>query len=453
MAEEDRRKAAEEDGKKAAEAALSLQHQQQQHLHLVTAHLVQYQNHNMALLGLLQQLQVRELMQRSTQNSAATSVPIAIVAPAVSALVPASIAPPAQLLYHSRASIFSDANTTIMAPVASSATASSAAGSAPAPVHVPVAIPPTPTRTLAPISAPVATAAPVGMAYSIPVASSTASMPLARVPAVNSSVTLSSGATHNSTPLQVADANRRKHLQELSALLRVTASGQQRVQVFQLALSPIPGTVLVPFPAATAPAAPSISTYQELKAKLDAPQSLNSINLPTLEETKMQFELSEQLSFETRRQEFSQSSLMAKAMYVIEGEARVILKNAQHEAFGAAKRMLDCLDAMGKLAGWQHVSWFVRNSDEYVAKTKAMQESAADSAVPHPFLTGAPAPGSLDAYQVSGQALIKRLAQRLEWVLMLLRRANQRFEAGFLFKVIAADRVWINAAKEVYWKK
>ena len=136
-----------------------------------------------------------------------------------------------------------------MAPVASSATASSAAGSAPVPVHVPVAIPPTPHRTCALILAPVATAAPVGMAYSIPVASSTASMPLARVPAVlNSSVTLSSSVPYNfHSLLQAADANRRKHLQELSDLLRVTASGQQRVQVFQLALSPIPGTRLCPF--------------------------------------------------------------------------------------------------------------------------------------------------------------------------------------------------------------
>lgn len=136
--------------------------------------------------------------------------------------------------------------------------------------------------------------------------------------------------------------------------------------------------------------------------------------------------------------EANQRALMPKAMAALEVEARAISIDAKHDASDAARHMLSCLSAVTQLVGWQHVSWYIRDSDYYNAKTKEAQKSAGNG-VPPPFMTGVV--GTMDEYQVRGQALIKRLAQRVEWVLMLLRRGKERFDAGFVLKVIAAVRV------------
>lgn len=68
-------------------------------------------------------------------------------------------------------------------------------------------------------------------------------------------------------------------------------------------------------------------------------------------------------------------------------------------------------------------------------------------------------PGSMDDFQNRGQLLIKKLCQRVEWLLDLQRRASgaaaagtggaagvKPFDAEFAIKVIAADREWANEA-------
>lgn len=72
------------------------------------------------------------------------------------------------------------------------------------------------------------------------------SLPLGIVPAGTQTLQLSSGSAVNPTSLQVADAYRYQHLQQQSALLQLTATGQQKTQAFQHALGPISGSGLVP---------------------------------------------------------------------------------------------------------------------------------------------------------------------------------------------------------------
>lgn len=184
--------------------------------------------------------------------------------------------------------------------------------------------------------------------------------------------------------------------------------------------------------------------YGDLEAEFKT-KPLYSVQLPTLEETKLPFSLTAELLFEATVLEFSRSALMSKAMAALEVEARVISLDSKHDASDAARHMLSCLSAVTQLVGWQHVSWYIRDSDYYTAKTKEVQKSSGTGA-PHPFMTGGIIPGSMDEYQARGQALIKRLAQRVEWVLSLMRRANKRFDPRFVVKVIAADRMWAQDA-------
>ncbi len=59
---------------------------------------------------------------------------------------------------------------------------------------------------------------------------------------------------------------------------------------------------------------------------------------------------------------------------------------------------------------------------------------------------GPAVPGSMDDFQSRGQSIIKRLCQRIDWLLELQRKAGAPFDPDFAVRVIAADRDWAHDA-------
>jgi Inhibitor of Apoptosis domain len=130
---------------------------------------------------------------------------------------------------------------------------------------------------------------------------------------------------------------------------------------------------------------------------------------------------------------------LAPALSAIEGVARTISLDSKHPANDAAKHLLSCLSAVNQLSGWQHVQNYIQNPQLYVERLKSAQRGEEPT-------RGPVVPGSMDDFQFRGQTIIKRLCQRIEWLLDLQRKSNKPFDAEFAVKVVAADREWANDA-------
>ncbi len=85
---------------------------------------------------------------------------------------------------------------------------------------------------------------------------------------------------------------------------------------------------------------------------------------------------------------------------------------------------------------------YIHNPQLYIERLKSAQRGEEMQAMTR----GPVVPGSMDDFQLRGQFIIKRLCQRVEWLLDLERKANKAFDAEFAVKVIAADREWANDA-------
>jgi len=97
------------------------------------------------------------------------------------------------------------------------------------------------------------------------------------------------------------------------------------------------------------------------------------------------------------------------------------------------------MSAVNQLSGWQHAQNYIHNPQLYVERLKSAQRGEEMS-------RGPIVPGSIDDYQFRGQMIIKRLCQRIQWLLDLQIKSNKSFDAELAVKVIAADRVWASDA-------
>lgn len=122
-------------------------------------------------------------------------------------------------------------------------------------------------------------------------------------------------------------------------------------------------------------------------------------------------------------------------MSAIEGAARTISLDAKHPATEQAKLLLSTLSALSQLVGWTHVQAFIKDRK---------QISPAIGARGVPFESKSE---SKDDLEYRGRPVLARLLQRVDWMLDLLRRANNKpFDAETAVKIIAADREWQHEA-------
>lgn len=134
-------------------------------------------------------------------------------------------------------------------------------------------------------------------------------------------------------------------------------------------------------------------------------------------------------SLESRVDSFSDDSL-ARFMLATELTARNLAVDTKQPTCESARQFLSCLSAINQIHGWQHVSWFIRDSDAYIAATKV---AAQHDTWPR---------GVMDEFQLRGQALLKRVCHRIWWVSEMVRQSGNAFDPTIAVKIFAADHQW-----------
>jgi hypothetical protein len=181
--------------------------------------------------------------------------------------------------------------------------------------------------------------------------------------------------------------------------------------------------------------------WPEVEAAINS-KPLASIVLPSLESKP--FNTDFPLESTVERFVNPEESTLAQAMCAIEGVARSMATDSKTPHSDVAKHLLNCFSAVGQLPGWQHVQNYIHNPQLYIERTKSAQkgDEIAAAAMSRTMI----AEGSIDDLQLKGQKLIRRLCQRMDWLLDLQRKANKAFDAEFYVKVIATDRAWAEDA-------
>ena len=294
------------------------------------------------------------------------------------------------------------------------------------------------------------------------------------------------------------------HRLQSAALCKLNVIGQQKAQVFQHALSPLNhplgmgASVSVsniysnPNVASATPAAGAatvnaatvpVETLADLEKKISL-KPLQMIKLPRIFESAsakkseaeksekdrkdsqeslvaddlIRFPLANEMSFDPSLNNFSQASILSRAMGDVENQARVVSLEVQHAASDAARHLLSTFSAINQLSGWQHVAWYIRNPALYLEKTKEAQR-VAEAGSTYSFAEAyaasqtnvktegdKPTSTNMEEYVRRGQNLIKRFACRIEWLLSLLKPVNKKFDSVFALRVMAADKVWAHDA-------
>jgi hypothetical protein len=181
--------------------------------------------------------------------------------------------------------------------------------------------------------------------------------------------------------------------------------------------------------------------WPEVEAAINS-KPLASIVLPSLESKPFNTDFPLDSSIE--RFVGPDESVLALAVGVIESMARGIATDSKSQHCDVAKHLLNFFSAVSQLPGWQHVQNYIHNPQLYIERTKSAQKG--DEVAAPAFNRTLIAEGSMDDLQLKGQKLIRRICQRMDWLLDLQRKANKSFDPEFYVKVIAADRAWAEDA-------
>lgn len=161
------------------------------------------------------------------------------------------------------------------------------------------------------------------------------------------------------------------------------------------------------------------TTWAELETAINTVPVAN-IMLPSLEDKPFKTDI----PFEQVLEKFTslKESTLAQALFAIEGTAMITAKMPNSPLVNVARPLVDCFSAVSQLKGWLEV-------EKYICNEKSAVVNA-----------------SVNELILDGQKLLRRLAQRIDWVLELQRTANKAFDPEFCLKVIAADRTWTETA-------
>jgi hypothetical protein len=251
----------------------------------------------------------------------------------------------------------------------------------------------------------------------------------------------------------------------------VTPAGQERTLAFQNALAPMAGSTATSskpvvvvqqvspqqprFRISTIVGAESKSavTYDMVRTAFEK-LSVRQIQLPPL---PPEADFKPVFGFGPCVAKFysPNESMLAGVVAAGEGAARRLSLDSKTDASDGAKFMLSCIRAVNQLLGWQHVAAYIRNPNLYVERLKSAAAAAKRSGGSGGSngsngsngslldLIGRPAiPASMDDIQARGQSIIKRLVQRIDWLLKLAQKAGQPFDPDLAVRVIAADVDW-----------
>jgi serine/threonine protein kinase len=145
---------------------------------------------------------------------------------------------------------------------------------------------------------------------------------------------------------------------------------------------------------------------------------------------------------------------MAAVMSALTSEIRHILapnSKASERMKMIAQTVYGALGTQSQLYGWQHVSEYIRNPQLYIERTKSSVRNARDRdqpVIPPPPTMRGPSElhEAVDTLQETGHSVIKRLIQRIEWLVTILRRQNVEVIPESVLSLLGTDVKWMDDA-------
>lgn len=152
---------------------------------------------------------------------------------------------------------------------------------------------------------------------------------------------------------------------------------------------------------------------------------------------------------------------LASAMSITEAAARTYSLDPRNPVTDTAKQFLSSLAAFNQIIGWHQMAAYIEHPVYYteymkglVSKQQQQQEPKGsgggsgggdtENKKPRTILPET----KLDVFVTRAMDLLKKVLQRVDWVLGLMRTAgsNDGFDASLMMRVIAADRDWLHHA-------
>jgi len=170
--------------------------------------------------------------------------------------------------------------------------------------------------------------------------------------------------------------------------------------------------------------------------------------LPPYDEKSYEPSVSPAVTF----REFAKPNLLSEAMGMFDMRLRFLSAappptswTQVSAAVGLAKHMVNTLHTQTQIAGWVHFEEYVADSDRYIirmARRGKLHGDTVGAAIPFNPTEAAMRP--VGALQPIGEAIVKRLLARVQWVAELLARARQTFDPDLCLHVIGSDGDWMD---------
>lgn len=159
-----------------------------------------------------------------------------------------------------------------------------------------------------------------------------------------------------------------------------------------------------------------------------APQAVGQLGtLPAIDERTPKPELEVKALF----QAFAKPTAVSSAMSRFDTRLRqMVMGPAPANPQGLAKHVVSALATHTQLAGWKHVQDYIIDPKAYLEKINAARNSdlPRGETVADPYR-------AIDVLTVTGERLVQRMLQRMEWLLDLQTRAQEEFDPDFFLAV------------------
>jgi hypothetical protein len=164
--------------------------------------------------------------------------------------------------------------------------------------------------------------------------------------------------------------------------------------------------------------------------------SLAQIRLPDLDSKAFHCDLPIEATVERFLK--PNESALGDAICNVETAARIAAQEPANPIADASKHLLNFFSAVTQLPGWLHVQRYISHPQKYIERTKAGQVLDDHSS---PIMDG-----TIEDLTEKGRRLMRRLCQRVNWLIYVYTQAGKPFDAEFAMQVLAADHRWADDA-------
>jgi len=160
------------------------------------------------------------------------------------------------------------------------------------------------------------------------------------------------------------------------------------------------------------------------------------IELPSLDPAVFHPDFSLELPIER-----FEDTILTRALDALETDARTVATDLKSPYYHTATFFLNFLRTTAFLPGHQHLQRYIENSQLY---TEDIKKAKTDEKIAIAMSRGTDEKKPIDGLQIKGQALLKNLCQRIDWLQNLPRKTNEPLDTKFYIKVLNIDKTWMD---------